>query len=280
MPNNNHLSLEDIDWFRRQAPRAGYWLSVLLTHPVIHDNQQHPQAQQNPPAPYHPQAQQNPPALYYPLAPPHMNPPPFYPAQAQPLPAMFPQADPPVPYVPPPHTHVQPQYAPPVYQQHPPYYAQSCYYQTIANPANVTQFTVSVPLNTGMVGGIVSCTKLRMPTNLAFNNFFSCICACMDLDPVSACIGYKIVPGQRAHDIPYQISNNKEEYRAAITNIVDRINQARTREVFMEILNLDPLRCTVEVRDMKCTNQVNDETLNTNLNFNKQLRELQEHLQC
>ncbi|KAJ3736156.1 hypothetical protein DFJ43DRAFT_1150450 [Lentinula guzmanii] len=128
---------------------AGDTSSVLPTHPVIHDNQQHPQTQQNPPAPYHPQAQQNPPALYYPPAPPHMNPPPFYPAQAQLLPAMFPQANPPVPYGPPPHTHVQPQYAPPVYQQHPPYYAQSRYYQTIANPANVTQFMVSVPLNTG-----------------------------------------------------------------------------------------------------------------------------------
>ncbi|KAJ3792299.1 hypothetical protein GGU11DRAFT_750213 [Lentinula aff. detonsa] len=122
MPNNNRLSPEDIDWFRRQAPQAGYCqLGVLPTpsHPVIHDNQQHPQAQQNPPVPYHPQAQQtHPPALYYPPAPPHMNPPPFYPAQVQPLPAMFPQANPPVPYAPPPHTHVQPQYAPPVYQQH------------------------------------------------------------------------------------------------------------------------------------------------------------------
>ncbi|KAJ3978691.1 hypothetical protein F5890DRAFT_1479140 [Lentinula detonsa] len=282
MPNNNHLSPEDIDRFRRQAPRAGYWLGVLLTHPVIHDNQQHPQAQQNPPAPYHPQAQQNPPALYYPPAPPHMNPPPkFYPAQAQPLPAMpvFPQANPPVPYAPPPHTHVQPQYAPPVYQQHPPYYAQSRYYQTIANPANVTQYTVSVPLNTGTVGGIVRRTKLRLPTNLAFNDFFSRICARMDLDPVSACIGYKIVPGQRARDKPYQISN-EGEYRAAVTNVVDRIDRARTREVFMEILNLDPPRRAVEARGMKRTNQVNDETLNTNLNFNKQLQELREHLQC
>ncbi|KAJ3979368.1 hypothetical protein F5890DRAFT_1393553, partial [Lentinula detonsa] len=134
-----------------------------------------------------------------------------------------------------------------------------------------------------------------LPTNLAFNDFFSRICAHMDLDPVSARIGYKIVPGQRARDIPYQISN-KEEYRVAVTNIVDRINWARTREVFMEILNLvcklilfcknlltifkDPPRCTVEARGMKRTNQVNDETLNTNLNFNKQLRELREHPQC
>ncbi|KAJ3738507.1 hypothetical protein DFH05DRAFT_1464590 [Lentinula detonsa] len=149
----------------------------------------------------------------------------------------------------------------------------------ISDTANVTQYTVSVPLNTGTVGGIVRRTKLRLPTNLAFNDFFSRICARMDLDPVSACIGYKIVPGQRARDKPYQISN-EGEYRAAVTNVVDRIDRARTREVFMEILNLDPPRRAVEARGMKRTNQVNDETLNTNLNFNKQLQELREHLQC
>lgn len=76
MANNHNLTPADIQRYQQRAPRAGYWLGVLPTHPFIHGPAVH--GQQIPPQPIH---QQNPPP-YFGLPPP-------YHLQGLPLPPYF-----------------------------------------------------------------------------------------------------------------------------------------------------------------------------------------------
>jgi hypothetical protein len=96
--------------------------------------------------------------------------------------------------------------------------------------------TVSVPLNSGLVGAIVSRTDLRLPVDISFQDFFSRVCARMDLDPLEAALGYKFHT-DRAHDPPHQLSN-EDELRNAMSRGKELIKNARTRTVSLEIHNL------------------------------------------
>lgn len=95
---NNHLTPEDIRRYQQRAPRAGYWLGVLPTHPFIHGPAV--DGQQIPPQDVH---QQNPPP--YPFGPP----PPYH-FQGPPPPPYHLQGPPPPPYLPP---YLAPNYPPP-----------------------------------------------------------------------------------------------------------------------------------------------------------------------
>ena len=94
--------------------------------------------------------------------------------------------------------------------------------------------TLSIPLNTTVVGAVVTRIHLRLPTNLSLEDFLSRVCARMDLDPVAANIGYRFL-----HD-PAAIFclDSEEELQNAMRRGVEKIRRARTREVVMEIHNL------------------------------------------
>ncbi|KAI6140852.1 hypothetical protein BKA82DRAFT_4362785 [Pisolithus tinctorius] len=67
--------------------------------------------------------------------------------------------------------------------------AQNCNPETIDNVGAC--ISVSVPLNTGVIGGTVSHVQLHFATDIGFDDFFSHICAKMDLDLKEAELGYK-----------------------------------------------------------------------------------------
>ncbi len=95
---------------------------------------------------------------------------------------------------------------------------------------------VSVPLNTGIVGGTVSRVTLRLALDISFQDFFSCVCARMDLDPLEASLGYKFHT-DHARDPPHCLSN-EEELRGAMLHGEDLMKRARTRVIYLEIHNL------------------------------------------
>lgn len=98
---------------------------------------------------------------------------------------------------------------------------------------------VSIPRNTGVVGGVVSRIIVRFPTNVPFDDFFARVCANMDLDPALAALGYKF-PGDRVRDPAHRLSN-ADELRQAMDRGIGMIRRARTRRIYMEIHNL--VRC-------------------------------------
>jgi hypothetical protein len=53
------------------------------------------------------------------------------------------------------------------------------------------QIDISIPLNTRVAGGVIVHANLCLPTDISFQDFFSCVCAHMDLDLLDAKIGYK-----------------------------------------------------------------------------------------
>ena len=71
------------------------------------------------------------------------------------------------------------------------------------------QIDVSIPLNTGVAGGVTVRANLRLPTDLSFQDFFSHVCTHMDLDPLDAKLGYKYA-FDRARDPPNQLSSEEE----------------------------------------------------------------------
>jgi hypothetical protein len=95
---------------------------------------------------------------------------------------------------------------------------------------------VSIPLNTGVAGGVVAHVNLHLPTDIPFGDFFSYVCAQMDLDPVNTKLGYKY-GSDRIRDPPNQLST-EEELRVAMEKGQNKIRHARTREVILEIHNL------------------------------------------
>ena len=50
---------------------------------------------------------------------------------------------------------------------------------------DISHISLTIPLNTGIIGGIVTQTPLRLPVDLAFNDFYLRVCARMDLEPSS-----------------------------------------------------------------------------------------------
>lgn len=96
--------------------------------------------------------------------------------------------------------------------------------------------TVSVPLNTTIVGGLITRRELRIPSDLIFADFYSRVCAAMDLDPNEATVGYKF-NSDRVKDAPNQL-NDESDYRAVMQEMVRRILAARTRNPVLMIHNL------------------------------------------
>ena len=103
------------------------------------------------------------------------------------------------------------------------------------------QITLSIPLNTTVVGAVVTRIHLRLPTDLLLEDFLSRVCAWMDLDPAAANIGYRFL-----HD-PAAIFrlDSEEELQNAMRRGVEKIRRARTCEVVMEIHNL--VRCSLPI---------------------------------
>ena len=96
--------------------------------------------------------------------------------------------------------------------------------------------TISVPLNTTIVGGLVTRRELRIPSDIIFADFYSRMCANMDLNPDEALIGYKFHT-DRAKDAPRQLSN-EAEYLAMMQEMIRRILAARTRNPVLFLHNL------------------------------------------
>ncbi|KAG1899748.1 uncharacterized protein F5891DRAFT_980974 [Suillus fuscotomentosus] len=81
---------------------------------------------------------------------------------------------------------------------------------TVISVANID---ISIPLNTGVVGGRISHVQIRLPVDILFEDFFSHICAKMDLDPAGAELGYKFHNNQ-VQDAPHQLSNEQQLWEA------------------------------------------------------------------
>ena len=93
-----------------------------------------------------------------------------------------------------------------------------------------------MPLNTGLVGGIVTRDKFNVPTNISFEDMFSRLCARMDLNPRDASLGYRFNKDLRR--TPYKELANEDQLRTAMANGVGLIERARTKPVVLEIQNL------------------------------------------
>ena len=91
---------------------------------------------------------------------------------------------------------------------------------------NITHVNLSIPLNTNVVGGIIMQTPLRLKIDLPFQDFFSRVCANMDLDPLQAQIGYKF-SGDRKMDPPFRLAT-EDELRAAMAQSAEKMRRART----------------------------------------------------
>lgn len=96
--------------------------------------------------------------------------------------------------------------------------------------------TVSVPLNTSVVGSPAARRELRVPSDLLFSDFFSRVCANMDLDPSEAQIGYKF-HNDRAKDAPRELSK-ESDYLAMMQEMNRKILCARTRNPVLFLHNL------------------------------------------
>lgn len=173
----SHLSSAEQAEFQHHFPRMSWWLGMAPSHP------NYPDTQTSQPASFHWDQY-----VAY-----HINQTVQTPGQSQSFQARSSCWDPhavhpidqppcynPIRHVLPHYNSVRP--APPHYSSiepaPPPY----------VPPANIS---VSVPLNSGVVGGVVSCALLRLPLDIPFRDFFSHVCTCMDLDPLEATLRYK-----------------------------------------------------------------------------------------
>ena len=96
--------------------------------------------------------------------------------------------------------------------------------------------TVSVPLNTVIVGGLVTRREFRIPSDLTFADFFSRVCANMDVQPEEALIGYKY-HNDRAKDPPRQLKD-ESEYVVMMMEMVRKVLAARSRTPVLFLHNL------------------------------------------
>ncbi|KAF7966489.1 hypothetical protein HWV62_38126 [Athelia sp. TMB] len=246
--NHNPLNPQEQAELECRFPRAGYWFNMLPYHPEIH----RPQPQ---------------PGGVVPAA-----------------------AGGPVPFAQQPiHQHYVPA---PGYQQPPATMPAPVHRMLIFCPFNISTRTnssiqapnidVSVPLNTGVVGAVVVRVTLRLPTNIPFEDFFSRICARMDLDPLTASLGYKYA-SDRVRDPPHQLSNEQELW-VAMEKGVNKIRHARTREVILEIHNLLPAQSAASAAGRKHTaaqsSAVGASDPDTSVSFTTELCQLKQKLQC
>ncbi|KAI5987947.1 hypothetical protein F5J12DRAFT_970772 [Pisolithus orientalis] len=106
----------------------------------------------------------------------------------------------------------------------------------VASPCQLDNAEVSIPLNTSFVGGTVSHVQLQFAVNTSFEDFFSCICAKMDLDPKEAQLGYKY-HADHVHDPPCQLSN-AQQLAEAFEHSCHLLKCTWVWEVVLEIHNL------------------------------------------
>lgn len=106
----------------------------------------------------------------------------------------------------------------------------------VSTAPQVPVIDMSIPVNTGVVGAIISRVTICLPVDISFEDFFSRVCARMDLNLVEANLGYKF-HCDKAHDPPQQLSND-EQLCGAMVQGVDLMKRARSHRVFMEIHNL------------------------------------------
>lgn len=214
-PFNPPLNRAEQALARRLYPRAGFWYNNpgQHYHPDIHPHQYQRQLAEDAAWLQQFDAAQQPPGDGPPLYAPPAGPPPGYNEIVEPGPGQ-------------PHPHR----------------AQGKMYDifilsTIAHTElAATHIYVSVPLNTGVVGGIVSRTEIRLAIDIPFLDAYSRLCARMDLDPLTSQLGYKYHDDRR-RDEPHQLSN-ADQWQTAINHGIDLMRRARTRRVVLEITNL------------------------------------------
>jgi hypothetical protein len=100
----------------------------------------------------------------------------------------------------------------------------------------VHQLDVSVPINTGIEGGVIRYESFQVAANISYNDFRTLICERMGLDFQTAQLGYKF-----SHDLRGPRASNlatSDDFRRVISEGVKRLSRARTRRVILEITNL------------------------------------------
>ncbi|KAH9066997.1 hypothetical protein EDB83DRAFT_2181108, partial [Lactarius deliciosus] len=148
-------------------------------------------------------------------------------------------------------------------------------------PENCTplQVTFSIPLNTEVVGSTVTRVFLALPSDIIFGDFFSRVCAHMDISPTDALLGYKF-SGDPVQAAPYHLTN-EEELREAMKKAIEKMRRARTREVFVEIHNLQLQRRRAAGNGKRAATALeNNPEPDTTVTFSHELRELKRHLEC
>ena len=98
------------------------------------------------------------------------------------------------------------------------------------------QVSFSIPHNTEVIGSTVVCTFLHLLCDIIFEDFFSHVCAHMEINPTGASLGYKF-NGDPAQAAPYNLTN-EEQLRQAIKKAIEKLKRARSWEVFIEVHNL------------------------------------------
>ncbi|KIJ67284.1 hypothetical protein HYDPIDRAFT_165949 [Hydnomerulius pinastri MD-312] len=142
----------------------------------------------------------------------------------------------------------------------------------------VTHLDFSIPKNSGIIGTVVTCSSLQLPTNITFADFWDWVCAHMDLDPAEAELGYKFSTGH-VRDVPRTLANEKD-LATAIENGQGLVHQARTHKIEMMIHNLKPATILgMNTKKQKEPAGVVGEPLAT-LDFTNKLHQLKEHLAC
>lgn len=95
---------------------------------------------------------------------------------------------------------------------------------------------VSIPLNTGIIGGEVDRIVLKLPINIPFEDFMSQVCARMGLDPRDASLGYKYKKDLRRSQ--WHPLASKENLQVAMDRGAGYIRRARKHLVVLQIENL------------------------------------------
>ncbi|KAJ2932922.1 hypothetical protein H1R20_g4169, partial [Candolleomyces eurysporus] len=171
-----------------------------------------------------------------------------------------------------------PPHGPPPGPPPPPYnYAPPLQNDQLVPPA--TQVTVTIPLNTGVVGGVVTRIPLRLPSDIEFLDFFDRVCAKMDLDPTKAQLGYRLA-GEPVRNV-YRLGT-EEDLRTAMDKLLYKMKRARTKEHVMEIENMSPGRRASQVslsNGRKRPAPTEDEP-DLTISYRPQLQELKRRLEC
>ena len=92
---------------------------------------------------------------------------------------------------------------------------------------------MSVPLH---VAGVTTFEELILPVSISFEDFYSKVCAKMDLEPQTTSLGYRFNKDLRR--TPYKDLTNEHHLHAAMNKGADLIDRARTRRVVLEIQNM------------------------------------------